>query len=113
MLAWASASECDSRHGVLIASLSSEPLFLMGGSERLPAVRWQPDRPEFCHSPGGRAGDGRDLRHEASAQPALSLRFPAGIIRHAVWLYRVFSFSLRDVELLLAERGVAVSYEAQ
>lgn len=38
-------------------------------------------------------------------------RFPAEIISHAVWLYHVFSLSLRDVELILAERGVAVSYE--
>src|SRR5882757_10927837 len=38
-------------------------------------------------------------------------RFPAEIIGHAVWLYHVFSLSLRDVELLLAERGVVVSYE--
>jgi transposase-like protein len=38
-------------------------------------------------------------------------RFPAAIISHAVWLYHVFSLSLRDVELLLAERGVVVSYE--
>ena len=37
-------------------------------------------------------------------------RFPAEIISHAVWLYHVFSLSLRDVELLLAERGVVVSY---
>src|SRR5271166_5176505 len=36
-------------------------------------------------------------------------RFPAEIISHAVWLYHVFSLSLRDVELLLAER--VVSYE--
>ena len=28
-----------------------------------------------------------------------------------VWLYHVFSLSLRDVELLLAERGIIVSYE--
>jgi putative transposase len=28
-----------------------------------------------------------------------------------VWLYHVFSLSLRDVELLLAERGIVVSYE--
>ncbi|MGD0430229.1 MAG: hypothetical protein ABSA58_03990 [Acetobacteraceae bacterium] len=35
-------------------------------------------------------------------------RLPANIIAHAVWLYH-FSVSLRDVELLLAERGVAVS----
>jgi putative transposase len=38
-------------------------------------------------------------------------RFPAEIISHAVWLYHVFSLSLRDVELLLADRGVIVSYE--
>ena len=38
-------------------------------------------------------------------------RFPTEIISHAVWLYHVFSLSLRDVELLLAERGVIVSYE--
>jgi len=39
-------------------------------------------------------------------------RFPAEIISHAVWLYHVFSLSLRDVELLLAERGIVVSYES-
>src|SRR6201747_1191671 len=38
-------------------------------------------------------------------------RFPAEIIIHAVWLYHVFSLSLRDVELILAERGIVVSYE--
>ena len=38
-------------------------------------------------------------------------RFPAELIGHAVWLYHVFSLSLRDVELLLAERGIVVSYE--
>jgi putative transposase len=38
-------------------------------------------------------------------------RFPAELISHAVWLYRVFSLSLRDVELLLAERGIGVFYE--
>jgi putative transposase len=39
-------------------------------------------------------------------------RFPAEIISHAIWLYHVFSLSPRDVELLLAERGVVVSYES-
>jgi len=39
-------------------------------------------------------------------------RFPAERINHAVWLYHVFSLSLRDVELILAERGVVVSYES-
>ena len=36
---------------------------------------------------------------------------PAESISHAVWLYHVFSLSLRDIELLLAVRGVVVSYE--
>jgi putative transposase len=38
-------------------------------------------------------------------------RFPAEIIGHAVWLYFRFSLSFRDVEDLLAERGVVVTYE--
>jgi putative transposase len=39
-------------------------------------------------------------------------RFPAEIISHAVWLYHVFSLSLRAVELILAERGVLVTHES-
>jgi putative transposase len=39
-------------------------------------------------------------------------RFPAAIISYAVWLYFRFALSHRDVEELLAERGVKVSYEA-
>jgi putative transposase len=39
-------------------------------------------------------------------------RFPAEIIRDAVWLFHVFSLSLRDVELILAERGIAVTHES-
>ncbi len=38
-------------------------------------------------------------------------RFPPELIQHAVWLYFRFTLSLRDVEDLLAERGVEVSYE--
>ena len=38
-------------------------------------------------------------------------RFPAEVIRHAVWLYFRFSLSLRDVEEMLAQRGIEVSYE--
>jgi putative transposase len=38
-------------------------------------------------------------------------RFPAEIISHAVWLYHMFSLSLRDVELILAECGVLLTYE--
>src|SRR3712207_550800 len=39
-------------------------------------------------------------------------RFPAEIISYAVWLYHVFGLSLREVELLLAERGITVSHES-
>ena len=39
-------------------------------------------------------------------------RFPSAIISHVVWLYHRFSLSLRNVEDLLAERGVTVSHEA-
>ena len=46
-----------------------------------------------------------------SPNPHYRHRFPAEIISHAVWLYHVFSLSFRDVELMLAERGVMVSYE--
>ena len=38
-------------------------------------------------------------------------QFPPSIIRHAVWLYLRFTLSYRDVEDLLAERGLDVSYE--
>ena len=38
-------------------------------------------------------------------------RFPHEIISHGVWLYHRFSLSFRDVEELLAKRGIAVTYE--
>jgi transposase-like protein len=38
-------------------------------------------------------------------------RFPAEIIQQAIWLYLRFTLSFRDVEDLLAERGIGVSYE--
>jgi len=39
-------------------------------------------------------------------------RFPPEIIQHAVWLYYRFNLSCRDIEDLLAERGITVSYES-
>jgi len=39
-------------------------------------------------------------------------RFPPQIISPAVWLYHRFTLSLGDVEDLLAERGIIVSFEA-
>jgi putative transposase len=38
-------------------------------------------------------------------------RFPQAVIQHAIWLYLRFTLSLRDVEELLAERGIVVTYE--
>src|SRR6516225_10472846 len=38
-------------------------------------------------------------------------RFPPEIIQHAIWLYLRFTLSYRDVEELLADRGLDISYE--
>ena len=38
-------------------------------------------------------------------------RFPPEIISHAVWLYFRFSLSYRDVEELMAQRGIVLTYE--
>ena len=39
-------------------------------------------------------------------------QFPPAVIRHTVWLYLRFTLSYSDVEDLLAERGLDVSYES-
>jgi len=50
--------------------------------------------------------------NESTATPTYKRhRFPSEIIGHAVWLYFRFALSYRDVEELLAERGVIVTYE--
>ncbi len=38
-------------------------------------------------------------------------RFPSEILSHAVWWYHRFCLSFREVEKLLAERGITVTYE--
>ena len=48
----------------------------------------------------------------AAPNPYRGFRFPAEVIEHAVWLYRCFSLSLRDVEMILAARGVVMSLES-
>jgi hypothetical protein len=47
-----------------------------------------------------------------SSNPYRGFRFPREVIEHAVWFYHCFSLSLRDVELILAARGIVVSYES-
>src|SRR5919199_328755 len=51
------------------------------------------------------------MREQAAAPSYKRHRFPPAIIGHAVWLYFRFALSYRDVEELLAERGVLVTYE--
>ena len=46
---------------------------------------------------------------EAFSYPSSSV--PPVVIQHAVWLYLRFTLSYRDVEDLLAERGLDISYE--
>ena len=48
----------------------------------------------------------------ADPSPYRGYRFSPEIIAHAVWLYFRFHLSFRDVQDLLAERGVVVSHEA-
>ncbi len=45
-----------------------------------------------------------------NSQTYRGYRFPPDIISHAVWLYHRFTFSFRDIEDLLAERGIIVTY---
>jgi putative transposase len=55
------------------------------------------------------------MRHTARMRTSVSRyhrhRFPAEIIGHCIWLYFRFALSFRDVEEMLAMRGVALSYE--
>ncbi len=51
------------------------------------------------------------MNERAAALTYKRHRFPPAIIAHAVWLYFRFALSYRDVEELLAERGVIVTYE--
>jgi transposase-like protein len=50
------------------------------------------------------------MKEQASAPTYKRHRFPPEIIGHAVWLYFRFALSYRDVEELLAERGVQVDH---
>src|ERR1700704_2625929 len=55
------------------------------------------------------------MRHTPLMRTSVNLyhrhRFPAEIISHCVWLYFRFTLSFRDIEEMLAMRGVFLSYE--
>jgi len=57
------------------------------------------------------SGGTHDLGMNSLTNPYAGYRYPPEIIARAVWLYHRFCLSLRDVEDLLAERGVIVSHE--
>src|SRR4029077_11071166 len=54
---------------------------------------------------------GHDRRSSAAGSSYKGFRFPPEIISHCVWLYHRFPLSFRDVQELMLERGVDVSYE--
>ena len=46
------------------------------------------------------------------SNPYRGFHCPTEVIQHVVWLYHCSSLSLREVELILAARGVVVSHES-
>jgi hypothetical protein len=54
----------------------------------------------------------RRMNTPPTSDPYERHRFPAEIISHCVWLYFRFCLSYRDVEELMAERGILLTYEA-
>jgi putative transposase len=51
------------------------------------------------------------MKTNTTAPDYKGFRFPPEIISHVVWLYFRFSLSFRDVEELLAQRGIIVTSE--
>jgi putative transposase len=51
------------------------------------------------------------MKTNVAAPDYKGFRFPPEVISHAVWLYLRFSLSFRDVEELMAQRGIVVTYE--
>jgi putative transposase len=67
--------------------------------------------PTSCSLAGTKGlGHNGEMTPEPATHPGY--RFPAAIISYAVWLYHVFGLSLREVEFLLAERGITTSHES-
>jgi putative transposase len=71
---------------------------------------WQPQAAGYCQVGPGRVL-WQGLGHEHDTQLPRGFRFLTEIINQAVWFYRCFSLSLREVELILAARGIVVSYQ--
>ena len=72
----------------------------------------QPLRMALSRRPGGCGSSGGPVANRMKKISYSGYRFPPTIIQQAIWLYLRFTLSLRDVEVLLAERGIAVSCES-
>ena len=86
------------------AATISPFLFLIGETVREILTR-------HCHAATTCGHSGHPVGSGMEKISYAGYRFPPEIIHQAIWLYLRFTLSLRDVEDLLAERGVAVSYE--
>lgn len=51
------------------------------------------------------------MSNETSSATYNGFRFPNEINNYCVWFYSRFSVSFRDVELIVAERGITVRHE--
>ena len=88
-------------HGIEIQSLRSIKAFARGSRSRYSDETVLSTRVAIVHNPG--------MNRQSSYR---GYRFPSEIISQAVWLYHRFTLSFRDIEDLLAERGVIVTYES-
>ena len=100
----------------LLFDRADEPL---GIGVEIGTLRWQPNRLDTA-TRQDLAEDGTvkfsgsvaDLVDETRHAELPRIPLSPEIISHAVWLYHRFGVSFRDVEDLLAQRGITVSYEA-
>jgi hypothetical protein len=73
--------------------------------------RRPPVRAGGCQSRPLTGRVGPSYRARVTTTSCSGYRFPVEIIQHAVWIYLRFTLSYRDVEGLLAARGIVVSQE--
>lgn len=92
------------REAVIVANAGTGRIALWNpAAEALALSTWEQRWP---------ACDTNAMKDDVAPTSYSGYRFPAEIISHAVWLYFRFALSYRDVEELLAERGVIVTYES-
>jgi transposase-like protein len=96
-------SRCDWREFATVADSNKEPA-CMPQAQR--AVMLTP-----ASRASASVSSGRSVAKGMKKISYSGYRFPPEIIQQAIWLYLRFTLSFRDVEDLLAERGIMVSYE--